>query len=76
MLLDHKFAEGLITKTQWTQYVTMLKKWVTIDRKSFDIKVHELEKEEKNGEITHVEVVKKIKELEKVVKPEIKITKT
>jgi hypothetical protein len=73
-LLDHKFASGLITKTQWTQYVTMLKRWTTITRKEYNVKIETLKEKEKTGEITKADVAIEVKKLKKVVKPEVKIT--
>jgi len=73
--LNAKFAKGEITKSQWTQYTTMLKKWVTISHKTFETKIKKLKEKEKTGEITQKEVEVEVKKLKKVVKPEVKITK-
>ena len=74
--MNEKLAKGLITKSQWHQYIIMLKKWVTITRKEYKVKVTKLKEKEKTGEISHTEVKKEVKKLKKVVKKEIEITKT
>ena len=73
-LLNAKYAEGLITKTQLSQYSQMLKKWTTISRKKFDVKVSKLKDELKDGEITKTDFKFEVKKLKKIVKPETKIT--
>ena len=73
-MLQAKFAEGLITKGQYTQYTGMLKKWTVISRRQFDVKVKRLREEIKTGTITKTDFAIKIKKLKKKVKPEVKIT--
>jgi len=51
-LLNAKLAEGLITKSQWTQYTGILKKWKVVTKKEFKTKVKKLKEEVKTGVIT------------------------
>ena len=73
--MNAKLATGLITKSQHTQYVGMLKKWKVISRKTFDVKVKKLKEKKKTGELSITDFKFKIKKLKKIVKPEVKITK-
>lgn len=72
--LNAKFAKGEITKAQYTQYTTMMKKWTTINRKTLKIKVKKLKEEKKTGQITVTDFKIKIKKLKKRVKPEVQIS--
>jgi predicted thioesterase len=72
--LQAKFAEGLISKGQYTQYTGMLKKWTVISRRTFTAKVKKLKEEVKTGTITSTDFKIKIKKLKKKVKPAVKIT--
>jgi len=74
-LLNAKFAQGLITKSQYTQYTSMLKKWTTINKKTFNVKIKLIKQKEKSGEITKKDVKIQIKKLKLIVKPAVKITR-
>jgi hypothetical protein len=75
-ILNSKLAKGLITKSQYGQYWTMMHRWVIITRKVYKKKVKVIKKLIKTGQITKKVAMIKIKKLKKVVKAEVKISKT
>jgi hypothetical protein len=41
-ILNAKFAQGLITRTEWLMYTTQLRSWVVISRKTYKVSVLKL----------------------------------
>jgi hypothetical protein len=64
-MLNTRFAQGVITRSQWTRYTTVLRQWVTISRRSYRIRVRKLKKQVQKKVVSVVKYKKIIKILKK-----------